>query len=92
MLGIILSKPTISKDYSPFLNTLFRTLALHYLIIFDIMLSYFPQVQGQEWAISLKKIVDFSLKPIRQLLPDELPFDVAPLIMIVILNLLMALW
>jgi YggT family protein len=63
-----------------------------YLIIFDAILSYFPQVKHQEWVKGLKKIADLSQAPIRKVLPPDLPFDPSPLIVIVLLNLLMALW
>lgn len=63
-----------------------------YLIILDAILSYFPQFREQSWAKTLKQIADVTQKPIRKLLPADLPFDVTPLIVIFLLNLLMLLW
>ena len=63
-----------------------------YLIILDAIMSYFPQYQNRPWVKSLKQITDFTQNPIRKLLPADLPFDVAPLIVIFLLNLIMLLW
>jgi YggT family protein len=63
-----------------------------YLVILDAIMSYFPQFQNQQWAKSLKQVADFSLKPIRKLLPKDLPMDFSPLIVIFVLNLVKILW
>jgi uncharacterized protein YggT (Ycf19 family) len=63
-----------------------------YLIILDAIMSYFPQYRNRPWAKTLKQIADFSQNPIRKLLPADLPFDIAPLIVIILLNLVMLLW
>jgi uncharacterized protein YggT (Ycf19 family) len=63
-----------------------------YLIVFDAILSFFPQVQDQKWVRGLRKIADYTLKPIRQALPPDLPIDPSPIIVILLLNLLKVLW
>jgi uncharacterized protein YggT (Ycf19 family) len=64
-----------------------------WIIILDALLSYFPQYKNQEWAKLIKKAADFSLNPVRKIIPQQdLPFDIAPLIVIVVLNLIPALW
>lgn len=63
-----------------------------YLIIFDAIMSYFPQYQGQQWAKTIKRLADYTLKPIRKMLPADLPFDFSPLIVIFLLNLVKILW
>jgi YggT family protein len=63
-----------------------------YLVILDAIMSYFPQFKNQQWAKTLKQVADFSLKPIRKLLPNDLPMDFSPLIVIFVLNLVKILW
>ncbi len=63
-----------------------------FLTILDVILSYFPQVQSYPWAKKLHKTTDFTQKPIRNILPPDLPFDFSPLIVIMVLYLIMALW
>jgi len=63
-----------------------------YLIIADAILSYLPQYRKNQWAQKLKEVADFSLNPIRKLLPMDLPVDLSPIVLIIVLNLLMALW
>lgn len=59
------------------------------LIIVDSVLSYLPQFRHEKWAKKIKQIADFSLTPIRKNLPQDLPFDFSPVIVIILLNLLM---
>lgn len=63
-----------------------------YLIIIDAILSYFPQFRLHEWARTLRKITDFTQKPIRKYIPKDWPFDPSPIIVIILLQMLMALW
>jgi YggT family protein len=42
--------------------------------------------------MAIKKAANFTCRPIRQLMPPDLPFDFSPLIVIMGLNLLIALW
>ena len=63
-----------------------------WIIILDAILSYFPQFKETPWTKLVKQAADFSLKPVRKLLPPDLPFDISPIIVIIILNLLPVLW
>jgi YggT family protein len=58
------------------------------VIIADSVLSYVPQYRTQEWGKYLKKIADLSLNPIRKLLPEGLPLDFSPLVVIMVLQFL----
>jgi len=57
------------------------------IIIADVILSYFPKFKSESWAKQIRKLSDYTLKPVRGWLPDELPFDIAPIIVIFLLNL-----
>lgn len=59
-----------------------------YILIIDIILSYFPQLMSQKWAQTLHKIADAPQKPIRELLPKDLPLDPTPMILIILINIL----
>ena len=62
---------------------------LIYIIIADVVLSYIPNVQHQNWAQMIKKVADVPQKPIRDLLPEDLPLDPAPIAVIMLCQLLM---
>jgi YggT family protein len=63
-----------------------------WVIILDSLLSYFPQYKNQDWAKAVKKAADVTLKPIRKIVPQDLPFDISPIIIIILLNILPAVW
>lgn len=63
-----------------------------YIVIIDAVLSFFPSVRHYGWAKYIRKAAEFSLRPIRKVLPKDLPFDFSPLVVIFLLNLLMLLW
>jgi YggT family protein len=58
------------------------------VIIADVILSYIPEVRQQKWAQVIRKLADFSQKPIREALPQNMPLDPAPMIVIFIINIL----
>lgn len=58
------------------------------VIIADTVLHYVPQYKTQEWGKYLKKIAGLSLNPIRKLLPEGLPLDFSPLVVIMGLQFL----
>lgn len=60
-----------------------------YILIFDVVLSYFPQLRGQKWAQVLHQIADAPQRPIRDLLPKDLPLDPTPMLLILIIQLIM---
>jgi YggT family protein len=68
----------------------FQFLQLYiYIIIADIILSYLPQYKTQKWAIIIHKSADFTMKPIREALPQGLPIDLSPMIVIILIQILM---
>lgn len=54
-----------------------------YILIFDVIMSYFPDMRRQQWAQVLHKIADAPQKPIREMLPKDLPLDPTPMILII---------
>ncbi len=58
------------------------------IIFFDVIMSYMPDLQKHEWARSLHKIADAPQKPIREMLPQNLPIDLSPMIVIFIIQIL----
>lgn len=62
------------------------------VIIVDAILSFFPQLRFNQIVLTLRKLADFTQKPIRKYLPADVPFDPSPLIVILLLNLIKALW
>ncbi len=60
-----------------------------YLLIADVILSYFPDVRRQKWAETLHKIADAPQKPIREMLPKDIPMDPSPMIVIILIQILM---
>ena len=62
------------------------------LTIAEAFLSYVPQIKSQQWYKTLKQITDVAQKPIRKILPQDIPVDLSPLIVIFLLNLLKILW
>lgn len=60
-----------------------------YLIIADIVLSYVPDVRRQKWAETLHKIADAPQKPIREMLPRDIPLDPSPMIVIILIQIIM---
>ncbi|MCP4911853.1 MAG: hypothetical protein GY909_01945 [Oligoflexia bacterium] len=62
------------------------------LLIVDTILSYLPQFRHQEWRRKIGMAADFTCKPVRKLLPPDLPIDPSPIVVILLLNLLKVLW
>ena len=60
-----------------------------YILIFDVIMSYFPDMRRQQWAQVLHKIADAPQKPIRDMLPKDLPLDPTPMILIIGIQILM---
>lgn len=62
------------------------------VIIAAAILSYFPAYRKYDWARYIDKLANYSLNPVKKLLPPDLPFDISPIIVIVGLQLIMKLW
>ncbi len=60
-----------------------------YIVIADIILGYIPEVRGKNWAETLHKIADAPQKPIRNMLPKDIPIDPTPMIVIILCQILM---
>lgn len=63
-----------------------------YIVIIDVILSWIPEVRRQEWAQVLHKIADAPQRPIREMLPQGMPLDPTPMIVIIICQMLMYLF
>lgn len=66
------------------------------VIIADVILSYLPQMRSNPVVQGVRKAANLTLKPTRkalnQILPEDIPFDISPIVVILIIRLLMALW
>jgi YggT family protein len=62
------------------------------IVILDAILSFFPQFSKNQYRLYLKKISDYGLGPIRNKLPQNLPFDFSPLVLIALVQILILLW
>jgi YggT family protein len=60
------------------------------LVVIDAIVSFVPnpEVKRHPVVIQLRKIVDIPQKPIRQLLPPNIPFDPSPIIVILLLRMI----
>lgn len=72
------------------LYLLHRILQLYiYIIIADIVLSYLPQLRSQKWAIIIHRLADATMRPIREALPQGMPIDPSPMVVIILIQILM---
>lgn len=60
-----------------------------YILVIDVILSWVPQARSQKWAQIIHKIADVPQKPIRDMLPKDLPLDPTPMILIILIQMLM---
>jgi YggT family protein len=62
------------------------------LTIIDAIVSFVPEpkVRTHPVVLQLKKIVDIPQKPIRKLMPPNIPFDPSPLIVILVLRMIIS--
>lgn len=60
-----------------------------YITIADIVLSWVPDLRRQPWADKLHQFANIPQQPIRELLPKGMPLDPAPMIVIIICQVLM---
>lgn len=63
-----------------------------YVLIIDAILSYFPDLQRHKWRKQIKWAADLSCDPIRKNLPNHLPIDISPILVIFLIELLFFLW
>jgi YggT family protein len=62
------------------------------VLIVDALLTFLPKYNKHPWALQVKKVADFSLTPVRKMLPPDLPFDFSPLVVILFIQILKAIW
>lgn len=60
-----------------------------YIIIADVLLSWVPDVRRQPWAQKLHEFANIPQKPIRDMLPKDIPLDPTPMIIIMLCQMLM---
>jgi len=60
-----------------------------YITIADVLMSWVPDVRKQPWAQKLHQIADAPQKPIREMLPQDMPIDPCPMIIIILCEMLM---
>ena len=62
------------------------------MVLVDAVVSFVPNpdVQRHPVVIQLRKIVDIPQRPIRQLLPPNIPFDPSPIVIILLLRMIEA--
>lgn len=63
-----------------------------YILVFDFILSFFPELKKYSWASFIKKMAEFSCKPVRRYLPPNLGFDISHFVVIVLLKIITILW
>ncbi|MDC0254607.1 YggT family protein [Bacteriovoracales bacterium] len=62
------------------------------VILADVVLSYLPQFNNAEWRVFIKKLADYTCKPIRSFMPQDMPFDLSPLVVMVLLQMVSSLF
>ena len=62
------------------------------VLIADVIISFIPSVKFQPWARTINKASEYTCKPVRQILPKDLPIDPSPFVVILAINLLKLLW
>ncbi|MCK5882297.1 MAG: YggT family protein [Bacteriovoracaceae bacterium] len=63
-----------------------------FLLIVDWILSYLPQFSHHNIVKKINMIAEFSLRPVRKYLPQDLPLDISPLVVVLALKLVQALF
>ncbi len=63
-----------------------------FILIIDWILAYLPQFRHHPVVQRISQIANYSLNPVRRLMPRELPIDISPLIVILALKLFQVLW
>ena len=72
------------------LHVLVKILIL--MVIVDAIFSYLPKLQEKEWVKRYRKFMAYGLDPIRRFLPSDVPFDISPALLIVLLVVVDKLW
>lgn len=56
------------------------------ILVIDCIISYIPQIKNHQFAHVIKKMADWTCRPIRRHLPAHLPLDFSPIIVILALK------
>lgn len=62
------------------------------IIIIDVILSYLPEYAKTAWGKKIRVLSDYTCAHVRKYIPKDLPMDPTPLIVIVALKAMIALW
>lgn len=62
-----------------------------YIIIIDVVMSYFPQMRSNVFVQKIHQLADVTLRPVREMMPANLPLDISPMIVIIVIQILMQL-
>ena len=62
------------------------------LIIVDTIISYIPNLKSHPIILNIRMVTEFTQRPIRKYMPQGLPLDPSPLVVIILLKMLVALW
>ena len=63
-----------------------------FILMIDFVLSFMPQFKNHEYTKLVKKAADYSLNPVRKILPKDLPFDFSPLVVFLLIRLIIVLF
>ena len=62
------------------------------LIVVDAVLSFFPQFRMRSWYRVVRESAEFTEGPVRRYLPRDLPLDISPIVVIILLNIFLIFW
>lgn len=65
-----------------------------FLVLLDAILSWLPQFEREQWRLWIKKVVGYSVDPVRRFLSKQvnLEFDISHLIVLIVLQMIPSLW
>lgn len=62
------------------------------IIIVDAVVSYIPNIANTPVFQFNKRLADLTLKPVRKMLSSDLPVDLSPLVVIILVFIIKAVW
>ncbi len=74
--------PVIASAFTIFLYTLIA------LVIVRAFLSWFPNMRGSQFSRFVHSITEPMIEPVRRFLPTIGGFDLSPIVIIIVLNLM----
>jgi YggT family protein len=76
--------PEIARAFEIFLYILIA------LIIVRAFMSWFPSMQGSEFARFVHRLTEPLIEPVRRFMPAMGGFDLSPIVVIIVLNVMIA--